>query len=277
MSAQAQTGPAAVGGPAAGEVNAPRVIEMDRLMYLAASRRADGWTKVIVRYDVCPVVEGASGREGEVGRRDVEDDDWDPSEEIELFERCVKEVHYFIPSQRNPVRLKEREYRRWYSDKYVRMWLGAVSKYIEDVKRIIEFAAARAPSAEAAEALRRFDLRVVAEPPEGLITMVGIRVGSRAIPIGAPPESIYISLALVDVGKAAWALPLDERELIKAVAFTALWKGAVENVAGCKVEYAPGGSAKIICGSDVMAAEAVLPINEAFEKAHELKREAAGL
>jgi len=263
MQTQAQTGPAAVGGPAAGEVNAPRLPKKDRIIYLAASRRADGYTKVIVHYVVCPTSECPV----EVSAEEL--DDYTGDEDVEMFEKCIKEIHYYIPSQRNPIRLKAREYRRWYSKKYREAWLNAVEQYIRDVAKIIEFAAAHAPAPEAAEALRRFDVRVVVEPPDGAVAAVGLKVGERVIPLGMPYDSASVSAVLVDVGGTMWGRAVDEYEYerIRAMVFTHMWPAVVRKVAGCTVEYRLNGSAKIVCNSDSIEVENVMPAASVIEAA----------
>jgi len=239
----------ATGGRPGGGMSPPTIPEIDKVIKVTAYWRADGWVAVTVYYQVCPFGE---------------------EEDLEAWERrCIQIRRYYIPAQRAPIRKPAKSYRQWRSRKYIELWLSALSEYVDDVRRIIEFAAAHAPSEEAADALRRYEVRAVVVPPDGHITWLGIKVGGRVIPIGPPPETLYTSMAAIDPPHTTWH-DVAEREYVRTIVWTAMWKEVVKRVAGCKVEYKQRGAADIRCGSDVLTVPAVLPINEELEMAYKL-------
>jgi len=240
----------ATGGGPGGGISPPKLPEIDKVIKVTAYWRADGWVAVTVYYDAC--------RQGECD--DVE----------ECERRCMQMRRYYIPAQRAPIKKPARSYRAWRSPRYIEMWLSALTEYVEDVRKIIEFAAAHAPSEEAGEALRRFELRALVIPPEGRISWLGIKVGDRVIPIGPPPEPLYTFMAMIDPPHTVWH-DVWEKEFVKAIAWTSMWMRAVETLAGCKVEYRQGGAADIRCGDKTLTIpNAVLPLDENYEAFYKL-------
>jgi len=245
--------PPAATGAVAGGVQGPPKIEIDKVIKVTAYWRADGWVAVTVYYQACPFGE---------------------EEDLEVWERrCMQVRRYYIPAQRAPIRHEPKSYRQWRSRKYIELWLRALTEYVDDVRKIIEFAAAHAPE-EVADALRRYEVRAVVVPP-GLITWLGIKVGSKVIPIGPPPEPVYTFMAAIDPPHTAWH-DVAEKEYVRTIAWTAMWKEAVEKVAGCRVEYRQGGAADVKCGNDVLTAPAVLPLSGELEAAYKLTEKIAG-
>jgi len=234
--------PAGAMGAVPAAVQGPQLPPKDRIIKVTAYARADGWVTVTVYYQVCPFGE--------------------EEEDLDVWERrCIQVRRYYIPAQRAPKRLKPKTYRAWYSDRYIEMWLNALTEYVEDVVKILELAADNAPE-EAGEALKRFEVRAIVAPPDGLITELGIKVGHRVIPLGPPPDPIYTFMAKVDPPGTLWH-DVAEREFVRAIAWTRYWKEAVERVAGCRVEYRISGAADVVCNGKAITIPAVMPIFEA--------------
>ena len=210
-------------------VEAPHLPPKDMVLKVTAYYREDGWVRTTVYYDYCKTAD----------------------EEV-----CVKMRRYYMPAQRAPVRLPPRRARTWTSTKFIAMWHDAILQYVLDVAKVVDFVAQHLPE-EAAEAVRKFDIRV--SPPEGVAIDVGLKVGRDVVLLGTLPEEIYVGLSRVDEEAIGyWGIPPEDfYELIRGIAFTYMWKDLVEK-AGCRLE-ARGGTAIIQCRGETLEVPNLLP------------------